>query len=387
MKKQLNSADIHFLASELNAMLSSTRIDKAYQLGEKELKLKIYAPGAGSLDLILAPDYLCISRFPRKAPETPSSFAMQLRKHLGGAYIREIRQHGFDRIIEIILEREGKKYTLLSELFSRGNIMLCNEEGNILGLMEWQKWKDRKLGVGQKYEYPPDAKDPFGLDFPALRNIVSASGKKLVSVLATDAGLGGTYAEEVCRLCGMDKDRSAKDLSNSEMDALFDSFSAVREKIQNGPPQPVIVYAEGKHLDVAPLELEIFAEYEKKAFPSFNEAVDEYFSKEEFSGEQDEKEKKYRKELAKLEDIESKQKGLMERFEKEGVDFQVVGDQIYQKYSAVEQIINIVKDARGKGFSWEDISGKLSGKEVGGLKIDRVSNEGFAFLIVKKRSG
>jgi predicted ribosome quality control (RQC) complex YloA/Tae2 family protein len=384
MKKQLNSADIRFLALELNAMLSSSRIDKAYQLGEKELKFKIYAQGAGSLDLVLAPDYLCISRFPRKAPETPSSFAMQLRKHLGGAYIREIRQHGFDRIIEIILEREGKKYTLLSELFSRGNIMLCNEEGKILGLMEWQKWKDRKLGVGQKYEYPPDAKDPFNLDFPALRTILSSSAKKVVSVLATEAGLGGTYAEEVCMLCKIEKDRPAKDLANSEMDALFDSFSLVREKIRDGPPQPSIVYLEGKHLDVVPLDLTIYAEYEKKAFESFNEAVDEYFSKEEFSSEQNDNEKKYLKELAKLEDIESKQKGLMERFEKEGVDFQVDGDLIYQKYPAIEQIINTVKEARLKGFSWEDISAKLSGKEIDGLKIEKVSNEGYAFLTAKK---
>ena len=384
MKKQLNSADIRFLASELNSVLVSARIDKAYQLGEKELKLKVYASGAGSLDLILAPDYMCVSRFPRKAPETPSSFAMQLRKHLGGAFIREIRQHGFDRIIEILLEKDGKKYTLLSELFSRGNIMLCNEDGKILGLMEWQKWKDRKLGVGQKYEYPPTAKDPFALDFPGLRSIVSSSEKKMVSVLATDAGLGGTYAEEACRLSGIDKDRPAKDLANSEMDALFDSFSAIRQRIREGPTQPSIVYQDGKHLDVVPLDLTIFAEYEKKAFPTFNEAVDEYFSKEEFSSEQNDKEKKYLKELAKLEDIESKQRGLIERFEKEGVDFQLDGDLIYQKYAAIEQLINIVKDARGKGFSWEDISGKLSGKEIDSLKIDKVSNEGFALLTVKK---
>jgi predicted ribosome quality control (RQC) complex YloA/Tae2 family protein len=165
---------------------------------------------------------------------------------------------------------------------------------------------------------------------------------------------------------------------------LFDSFSAVRERIRNGPPQPGIVYLEGKHLDVAPLDLTIYGGYEKKAFPSFNEAVDEYFSKEEFSSEQDVKEKKYLKELAKLEDIESKQLGLIERFEKEGVDFQVDGDLVYQKYAAIEQVITIVKDARSKGFSWEDISGKLSGKEIGGLKIDKVSNEGFAFLTVKK---
>jgi predicted ribosome quality control (RQC) complex YloA/Tae2 family protein len=308
---------------------------------------------------------------------------MQLRKNLGGAYIREVRQHGFDRIIEIILERDGKKYTLLSELFSRGNIMLCNEEGKIMGLMEWQKWKDRKLGVGQKYEYPPAAKDPFGLDFPALRAIVSATEKKIVSVIATDAGLGGTYAEEVCSISRIDKDRPAKGLSNSEMDALFDAFSEVRDKIRNGPAQPGILYADGEQHDVVPLELTIYAGCEKKDFSTFNEAVDEYFSKQEFSSEQSDREKKYLKELAKLEDIETKQKTLMERFEKEGVEYKEAGDLVYQKYAAIEQIIGTVKDARAKGFSWEEISGKLSGKEVDSVRIESVNKEGFASITIK----
>jgi len=224
MKKQLNSTDIRFLVSELDNMLASSRVDKAYQLGEKELKLRVYAKGAGSMDLILAPDYVCVSRFPRKAPETPSPFAMQIRKHLGGAYIRGIKQRGFDRIIEISLEKEGEEYLLISELFSRGNVILCNNERKILGLLEWQKWKDRRLGVGRIYEYPPAAKDLFSIDFPSMRSLVSSSEKKLAAVLATDAGLGGTYAEEVCKTAGLDKNVPAKSLRNSETDALFDAF-------------------------------------------------------------------------------------------------------------------------------------------------------------------
>jgi predicted ribosome quality control (RQC) complex YloA/Tae2 family protein len=384
MKKQLTSADIFFLASELNARLSSARIDKAYQLGEKELKLRVYAQGAGSLDLVAAPDYLCVSRFIRKAPEKPSSFAMQLRKNLGGAYIREVRQHGFDRILEFSLEKEEKKFIMVFELFSRGNVLLCNAEGKILGLLEWQKWKDRKLGVGQKYEYPPAAKDPFGIDFPALRKILSSTEKKLVAALATDAGLGGTYAEETCSISGLDKDRPAKDLGNSEMDAVYDAFSEVRKKIIEGPASPQIVYLDKKAHDVVPLELSIYAGYEKKAFNTFNEAVDEYFSREEFAKEQNTAEEKFLKEQKKLEDIEAKQTEILKRFEKEAIEFHETGDMIYQSYGAIEQIINAVKEARSKGFSWEEISEKLSGKELGEIKVSGVGRDGFASLKLKK---
>ncbi len=384
MKKQLTSTDIFFLASELNTLLVSARIDKAYQLGEKELKLRLYAQGAGSLDLVIAPDYLCVSRFPRKAPETPSAFAMQLRKNLGGAYIREVKQHGFDRIVEFSLEREGKKFVLVVELFSSGNVLLCDVDGKIRGLLEWQKWKDRKLGVGQRYEYPPAAKDPFGMDFAALRVILSSKEKKLVSVLATDAGLGGTYAEETCILCGIDKDRSAKDLSNSEMDAVYDAFSQVRKSIREGPSSPMIAYMDGKAVDVVPLDLRVYAGYEKKAFVTFNEAVDEYFSREEFAREQNTAEEKFLKEQKKLEGIEARQREIIGRFEKDASEFQEAGDHIYQNREAIEQIIDAVRDARSKGFSWEEISLKLSGREVNGLKVLAVGKDGFASLSLKK---
>jgi len=90
-------------------------------------------------------------------------------------------------------------------------------------------------------------------------------------------------------------------------------------------------------------------------------------------------------ELKKLRDIEAKQRCIIEKLEKEGVAFQEEGDLIYQGYSSVEKIINTVKEARAKGFTWDEISGKLSGKEVDGVEIESISRDGFAFITVKKQ--
>ena len=204
MKTQLTSVDIHILARELNNTLNSSRIDKAYQLGKKELKLKVHVSGLGSLELIIAPGYVCTTQFPREVPRDPSSFAMQLRKNLKGAFIREVRQHNFDRIVEFLIEKRDEKFTLICEFFSRGNVILCDGCGKIIGLIEWQRWKDRKLGVGQVYDYPPGTKNPLEIDSSLFREILCSSKKKLVVMLATGLGLPGIYAEEVCLISGID---------------------------------------------------------------------------------------------------------------------------------------------------------------------------------------
>ena len=62
MKTQLTSVDLRFLTRELADTISGARIDKAYQLGEKELKVRFHAVNRGSMDLVLAPGYAALKR-------------------------------------------------------------------------------------------------------------------------------------------------------------------------------------------------------------------------------------------------------------------------------------------------------------------------------------
>jgi len=45
---------------------------------------------------------------------------------------------------------------------------------------------------------------------------------------------------------------------------------------------PAIICSGQEQIDVVPFGLLIYADYEKNRFSSFNEAVDEYFSRQEF---------------------------------------------------------------------------------------------------------
>lgn len=47
----------------------------------------------------------------------------------------------------------------------------------------------------------------------------------------------------------------------------------------NDEPKPNIVFKDGVMHDVVPIELKIYEGFEKRYFPTFSEALDEYFGK------------------------------------------------------------------------------------------------------------
>ena len=381
MKQQLNSFDTHVLAKELTKLndARNIRVDKTYQLGKKELKIKMNIPNQGSKDLIIAPTYFCISAYPRPAPEKASSFAMQLRKHLKGGFIREIRQHDFDRIVEFVIEKADARFILIAEFFSTGNVILCDENKKIIGLLEWQKWKDRKLGVNQIYEYPPKPADiltPLNVsqsDFFEILKNPGNSGKKLVSVLAKEIGIGGFYAEEVCLLSGIDKAKKISGLDENEMKIIFDNFGELIERAKSKETEASIVYEDKEHsrpVDVVPFDFKTYSGsgFETKKFDSFNDAVDEYFSKSESENMSSEVDKKFEEKLKKLEERAEKQRQAIEELEKKAGDCGEAGETIYKNFQLIEKIRTIIRSAQKQGLSDDEIMNKIKEAQEKGME-------------------
>ncbi|MBN2013691.1 MAG: NFACT family protein [Candidatus Altiarchaeota archaeon] len=385
MKKTgLTSFDVYFLVRELGGLLRSGRVDKVYQISERELKVRLRIPVEGSSELVVAPNYLCLSRYPRDVPEQPSSFAMQLRKHLRGSLVREVRQHGFDRIVEFILERGDVSYTLVVELFSKGNVILCDAGWKILGLLEWQKWRDRRLAVGQRYEHPPAGRNPLEVDLAAFLDVLGSSEKIVVSTLATDVGLGGLYAEEVCLRSGVGKEKASGELSDEEKMVLFQEIQKLLDSIEGGVLEPMIVLDEGGgYLDVLPSPLGVYEGCDKKKFPAFNDAVDAYFSEEAFSKRRDEREEKVRERLEKILKIEEKQRETIRRLEEKAVEYQMIGDLIYQKLTALNTLLEAVRGEKKKGAKWSEIRETAAGKSFDGIRFVDVDEGGVITLEVE----
>ncbi len=69
---------------------------------------------------------------------------MLLRKRIKGANVVSITQHNFDRIIEIKVKKD-KYYTIVVELFDKGNIILLDEDNNIILPLKRKRFSDRDI--------------------------------------------------------------------------------------------------------------------------------------------------------------------------------------------------------------------------------------------------
>ncbi len=190
MKTAMSSFDILAVVAELQHMIGA-RVNKVFQPAGRELRVALHLPGRGREDLVIeAGRRLHLTSYPKKAPLTPTTFAMTLRKYLRNARLESIEQLGFDRIVMMRFERGGERYTLVAELFSRGNVVLTDSEGVILAVMSPGRYSTRALVGRAKYEPPPQRLNPFELTAEELREVLNAGGREVVKTLAVNLGLG-----------------------------------------------------------------------------------------------------------------------------------------------------------------------------------------------------
>lgn len=296
--KQMSSFDLKACVQELQKLVGG-KVEKVYHYPPDEIRIRIYA--GEKYDLVIeAGRRIHLTKFPKESPKFPTPFAMLLRKHLEGARIKAIEQIDFDRIVEIHFERE-KSRKLVAELFSKGNIILMEEGKIVMPLKEVR---------GQSSERRAD------------------ESKELVRYLAT-SGFGGLYAEELCLRTGLEKGKKFSELSEEEKRRLLEEI----EKLKNFEPKPQIVLKNGKYLDVVPMDLLYYKEFEKKFFNSFNEALDDFYSRIAIeSVETSEELEKLRKRLKIQEDT-------LAEYEKEIMESKEIAELIYANYTKVEEII------------------------------------------------
>jgi len=121
-----------------------------------------------------------------------------LRNRLSGADFHEVRQHGFDRILEFEFRREDQDTTIVVELFGDGNVAVLDQNGEVVDCLETVRLKSRTVAAGAQYGFPSARVNPIDLDYEAFAAKMRQSDTDLVRTLATQLNFGGLYAEELC---------------------------------------------------------------------------------------------------------------------------------------------------------------------------------------------
>lgn len=263
MKSQLTALDLHFIVKELD-ILKNAKIDKVYQPEKHEFLFVFHVPNTGKKILRIGlPDHMFLTEYKGEMPEQPDQFCLILRKYLTMGRLRSVEQLGFERIACLSFETKSGIFRVYVELFSKGNIVLCTEEGIIKAAWLQQKWKDRTIRGGIKYEYPKRELDFLKITEQEFRLLVKSSDKEsIVKILALDLGLGGKYAEELCTRAGTEKGR--REVSDEAVGALYVEIERMRDSA---------IDAWSVGTEVAPFGMQSIAGSERKVFPSFNDAL------------------------------------------------------------------------------------------------------------------
>ncbi|HUL62168.1 MAG TPA: ribosome rescue protein RqcH [Methanocella sp.] len=366
MKEEMSSVDVFAAVAELQFLLDA-KLEKVYQHTPDEIRLRLQEFKTGKYDLIAeAGRRLHTSTRPRESPKLPPAFAMILRKYMMGGRITAIRQRGFDRIVDIEVVRAGEKTVLVVEIFAKGNVILLDGDRKIIMPLKAARMKDRDVLRGEAYEYPPSQLNPLTITEEELARLFAASDKDLVRTLATQTNIGGMYAEEVCLLAGIDKNRVAKSLAGSEVHLLLNGIRTLFKPLVEGNLRPHVVRAEGKDVDVLPLELNKYASFEKVYFATFNQALDAYFGARTATEIRAAATEKKAEKTGPLERRLRQQEEAIAKFDRDATEDVRRGEIIYADYQRVDEIIKVIGSARAKGYSWDDIRKTLKAARTAG---------------------
>jgi len=283
---------ISSIVHELTRHIQGGRIDKITQPEADEIVITIRSGGANHKLLLTSQATAPRLHFTTQAKPSPMQapmFCMVLRKHISGGRIMDIRQPGFERIVEIDIEamnEMGDKSvkTLLIEIMGKhSNIMLVSPEN--LKVIDAIKHVPpsvssvRAILPGVGYSRPPGDKiDPLGVSF--CDSIFDSNEPVQKALFQRYTGLSPVLASEICTRANISTDAPASTLPTADKERLRGAFSRVFAAVQTGDFAPHIYYDEtGKTADLTAFNFEMYTHLRGEAYDSPSQLQEIYYAK------------------------------------------------------------------------------------------------------------
>ncbi len=369
--KKFSNFDVYAIVKELDLILSNGSISNIYEV-EDLLVLKINTQ-QGRKNLIVKEDSrINLTEYDYPVPKYPSQYIMSLRKFLKNKRILRVSQYNFDRIVIIELSNsEAEPWKFIIELFNKGNFLVVNENNIIKIAKKYKKFKDRNVLANKEYVFPKSR----GIDFLNINKdtfkelLKLDTDVELVRYLARNVNIAGFYSEEICYRAEIDKNLIGADLSEDDVEKLYNSFKKLRNDLLFGKIDSKIIYDNnGNEISVLPFELKLFKDYEQKKFESFNKAVDEFFSKLDSERIIIPYNQKILEQIKSHKKILKNQQEYLEELKIKKKKYYNYGDYIYSNFSVLDKLFAVILNARKKGYDWEEINNELQKAKMKSLE-------------------
>jgi predicted ribosome quality control (RQC) complex YloA/Tae2 family protein len=359
-KKEFSSFDVAFVVHELKEAITNSRVNNIYQFDAKTLLFKLHKTDCPPLRLVMeAGRRLHLTAYALEPPHVPPAFCMALRKHLRGAWIVKVEQYEFERIVIVYFKTKTAVMRLILELFGEGNIILTGEKGEILQALIFKRMRDRNILRNEIFQFPPSSgKNPSKVTREELEQALKDFGDvEVVRAIARFLGVGGVYAEEILLRADVEKTKHCNVLTDSEVDAIFDSLQSLLSTVSSFKTEPSIVLEDGGFLDVVPFKLKRYEAFKSQSYSTFNEALDEFYvkvtaaEKAVASIEGD----KLKQEAKRLKRVIAEQEQALREDDAKAEHGRCIGDIIYAHSSEIQSLLNRFTAAKREGKDWNTL--------------------------------
>ena len=237
---------------------------------------------------------------------------------------------------------------------------------NILALVNDDKIFNQ---ISQEAFNSVDTDNSKQIDKEEFKELFDDEESDAVRTLAKN-GLGSLYAEEIIKRANenidVDKNTPNSEITEEQIAGIFHAFKDLFDSLTQESIKPQIVKKDNKE-DVVALDLKKYDEFEKTYYETFNEACDEFYSKKVNTDIKNIKESAWNKKVNKFEKRLHLQEETLDNFYKTIEESQHKGEVIYSNYPTIENIINVVNQARSNDYSFKEIGKTLKKAKKDGM--------------------
>ncbi|CAF1207062.1 unnamed protein product [Rotaria sp. Silwood1] len=318
-KTRFTTLDLKACIAAVRKRFLGVRVVNIYDVDNKTYLIKFSKPDDKGVLLIESGIRIHTTEFDWPKGLIPSGFAMKLRKHLKSRRLESIIQLGIDRIIDLQFGSGEAAYHLIVELYDKGNIILTDFNYMILSLIRKRTdaTTDEKFAVNEIY--PIDSvKQPE--DLISLEKLIEVlnnaqQNESIKKILNPLLPFGSAVLDECLLKAGLNSENCTLGKTfNIEQDAskLHEQLTQAMDYLKQadtGECKGYITYRQegsASLLSYEEFHPFLFKQLESKPYlelPTFDRAVDEFFSKLEAQRLEGQVVHKEREALKKLENV------------------------------------------------------------------------------------
>lgn len=293
---ELSSIELRYLVNEIRSRIISSSsgyyVSSINAITKSSLFLRLHHPMQEDIMFVLSTRGIWITRLKFKSVEENNSLESIAQKELERSKLELIEQVGSERIVSLKFRHpDGKVRIVVGEFFGDGNLIICNENMQIIAILNPIQVRHRTLSVGLRYVYPPArGVDVFNITLDQMLSLRhEAKNLDVLRWIGRNISMPKKFVEEVINRAGIQVDKQAAQLSDEEVSKIYNTVKNIVNEISTGGKnhEPIVIMLNDKPQEALPIITQEAATAAKliknnniKKVASYMDAVDEVLSNE-----------------------------------------------------------------------------------------------------------